>query len=302
MNRNPVAAPPAGQAPRAHPPRAGAQRLRRLGGGPRVSLLTVLTGTLLAGAVLAGSLFAGTAAPASADTATGRLATDNSDQVYRYWGYYHLTDGQWAYAETGPAQHTPADGAVDGWRFALAAGSPTRTPRDTPSFAQICADTPAQDAKKRVAVVIDSGRAVDRASDDEQIPNPRAHCAILDTIANSAQVLATVASLAQGDTGLVCAINGYPRAGCTDPVAAADVPNAAAEPDDTLDISTAAADGSPAAVATATAATDAAATDAADAPAPSEPGNGALPWLVGGGLLAAVIALVATRYRQSQAG
>src|SRR5690242_13169147 len=38
--------------------------------------------------------------------------------AYRYWGFYQLTGTTWAFAQKGPDQTVPKDGAVDGWRFA----------------------------------------------------------------------------------------------------------------------------------------------------------------------------------------
>ena len=38
--------------------------------------------------------------------------------AYRFWGFYQLTDGQWAFAQKGSDQIVPKDGSVDGWRFA----------------------------------------------------------------------------------------------------------------------------------------------------------------------------------------
>ena len=58
-------------------------------------------------AVVAACLSALTLAPAHA-------------AAYRYWGFYQLTGGTWAYAQKGPDQTVPKDGAVDGWRFAVA--------------------------------------------------------------------------------------------------------------------------------------------------------------------------------------
>ncbi|MGH8970339.1 MAG: SCO2322 family protein, partial [Actinomycetes bacterium] len=63
---------------------------------------------------------------------------------YRYWGYYTWTDGAWVFATKGPDQTKPADGAVEGWRFAVTSesGSP-RVPRADGDFAAICAGTDA---------------------------------------------------------------------------------------------------------------------------------------------------------------
>src|SRR5688500_4258203 len=81
---------------------------------------------------------------------------------YRYWGYYTWTDGAWAFATKGPDQTAPADGAVEGWRFAVTteSGSP-RVPRADGDFDAICTSTDPAAGKKRVAVVIDGGLSDD---------------------------------------------------------------------------------------------------------------------------------------------
>ena len=51
--------------------------------------------------------------------------------AYRFWGFYQLTDGQWAFAQKGSDQIVPKDGSVDGWRFAVADVNDVRFPRAT---------------------------------------------------------------------------------------------------------------------------------------------------------------------------
>jgi len=133
--------------------------------------------------------------------------------AYRYWGYYHLADGKWAFAQTGPDKSTPADGAVEGWRFAIGDESVTRMPRATPSFTDICGATPAVAGKKRVGLVLDFGREAD-ADNGAKPPAPAARCAVVDTKATGAEVLAAAASVRAGSGGLVCGIDGYPATGC----------------------------------------------------------------------------------------
>src|SRR6476661_2836035 len=80
--------------------------------------------------------------------------------TFQYWGYYQLTNGAWVCAQKGSGETNPADGAVEGWRWAITeeSGTPPRTPRVTPTFEQACAGADAQSGKKRVAVVLDFGR------------------------------------------------------------------------------------------------------------------------------------------------
>ncbi|WP_238384498.1 SCO2322 family protein [Segeticoccus rhizosphaerae] len=148
--------------------------------------------------------------------------------AYRYWGYYQLKDGAWAFASKGPAELTPKDGSVDGWRFAVTGASKdVRDPRATPSFGEICGDTAAVDGKKRVGVVIDYGRPAD-GSAGAKPPAAVAECAQVDEAAHGDEVLASVADV-RAQKGLVCAINAYPAQGCGEEVK--DVSAAAKKPD-----------------------------------------------------------------------
>jgi cobalamin biosynthesis Mg chelatase CobN len=100
----------------------------------------------------------------------------------------------------------------------------------TPTFGQVCDATDAQSGMKRVAVVLDYGRAVD-GDGSSSPPDVAAECAVVPTAATGAEVLAAVAAVRNGTTGLVCGINGYPATGCggavaslTDEQKAADTP------------------------------------------------------------------------------
>lgn len=136
---------------------------------------------------------------------------------YRYWGYYHASSkGTWAFATTGAAAVKPADGAVEGWRFAISGDTDAKYPRVRPDFASVCADTAAVAGKKRVAVYIDSGIDVE-APTGSTPPAPTAACALVPTGWNGAQVLASVEKLRESK-GLVCGIGGYPSTGCGDAV------------------------------------------------------------------------------------
>ncbi|HEU4331186.1 MAG TPA: SCO2322 family protein [Lapillicoccus sp.] len=186
---------------------------RPVHGARRASLLAVL-GTALA--VLLGLL---TAAPAQAAN-------------YQYWGYYQLADGKWTFAQKGPAETNPADGSVEGWRWAITeeSGTPPRNPRVTPAFNNVCGSAAAAAGQKRVAVIIDYGRDVDGDATTAP-PQPVAKCATVATAATGAEVLAAVATVRNGDGGLVCGINNYPASGCggqvatlTDAQKAADTP------------------------------------------------------------------------------
>ncbi|SEM13967.1 SCO2322 family protein [Streptacidiphilus jiangxiensis] len=161
-----------------------------------VAVVTVFAAALLALPLL-------TAAPASAT-------------AYRYWAFWSWTQGAWSYQQQGPNTNVPADGSVDGWRFGVGEDSAhALSPRPTvaPSFAQLCAGTPAVSGKKRVAVVIDAGT-------DRGAPAERGACAVLDPGATSAQLLAELVPPLRYDVnGMLCAISGYPVQGCGEAVA-----------------------------------------------------------------------------------
>ncbi|MFD7711231.1 SCO2322 family protein [Streptomyces sp. NPDC059786] len=164
-------------------------------------LLSVLT-------CCAALLTVGTAAPAQA-------------AGYRYWSFWDRTGGAWSYATQGPSTARPADGDVQGFRFAVSEDSgDAARPRGAADFAAICAKTPARDGAKRVALVIDFGTAADAPS-GETPPRTRTACARVPADATTADALASVAKPLRYDTNaLLCAIAGYPAKGCGERVSA----------------------------------------------------------------------------------
>ena len=156
-------------------------------------------------------------------TVTGLAASPAQAQEYRYWSFWDSKDGSWAYASAGPSSVRPADGAVEGFRFAVsadsaAAGKP-RTPAD---FDAICHGTPAKGGTKRIGVVVDFGTAAD-APDGETPPKPRAECARVPEDATAGDALAAVAEPLRYDPdALLCAIAGYPKSGCAEQVGGSD--------------------------------------------------------------------------------
>lgn len=140
---------------------------------------------------------------------------------YQFWGFYQLSDdGEWGFATEGPATTVPADGAVEGYRFAVSSGEDVRVPRDVLTFDEICAQTPPEDGMKRVAVVVDPGRDVD-APEGEALFAPGAQCVVAETGATSLEVLDQAAGeIRTGDGRFLCGIGGFPTAGgCGDEVA-----------------------------------------------------------------------------------
>ena len=153
--------------------------------------------------------------------------------AYRYWGYFHLAKGAWAFSQTGPAQAIPADGTVDGWRFAVADEKSIRTPRATPTFDALCAGTAIKTGSKRVGLVIDFGRPADSA-DGATSPAAQATCVTVPAKATGSDVLVAAGATLRLDKAMTCGIDGWPATGCGEAVAP--VPAAAASPDTTITI------------------------------------------------------------------
>ncbi|MGW1342859.1 SCO2322 family protein [Kribbella sp. NPDC002412] len=210
--------------------------------------------------LLAGLLLAGTVA-----------TTAQAEDGYRFWGYYQWSGGQWAFAQKGADGVVPADGAVEGWRYALGGAKP-RVPRAAGDFEAICGSTPAESGKKRVALVVDPGTPADALSG--QTPGPATGtCVVTDVQATGAKILAAVAPV-RIEKGLTCGIDGYPSAGCGEQVKNIQVPAT----DDPVTLQIGAAVGS------------SAAPSPTASPAASSSDSGGAPWT--GIIIAAVVVVV----------
>lgn len=174
---------------------------------------------LLVSALVAAALSLLTIAPAHA-------------AAYRFWGLYELSGGTWTFLSVGVEEHVPADGSVQGVRYAVGDESVPRLPRATPTFDQICGATDALPGTKRVGLVVDFGRPAD-AEDGATPPESKAYCAVTPTDAKLVDVLRSVGELRM-DKGLVCGIAGYPASGCGGPVAEVSADAAAADTPITL--------------------------------------------------------------------
>ncbi|MGA5551866.1 SCO2322 family protein [Streptomyces pseudogriseolus] len=139
---------------------------------------------------------------------------------YRYWSFWERDGSAWTYATVGPSLARPADGDVQGFRFSVSEDSgDAAKPRGTADFDAICADTPAKDGTKRVALVLDFGTPADAPS-GERPPAGRTACARVAEDATTAEALASVAKPLRYDSNaLLCAIAGYPAKGCGEQVA-----------------------------------------------------------------------------------
>ncbi|GAA0498940.1 SCO2322 family protein [Streptomyces sp. NPDC046215] len=170
--------------------------------------MTVRRGARALGALLLAGVLAGLgAAPAQA-------------AGYRYWSFWDATGSGWAYATQGPSTARPGDGDTVGFRFAVSEDSrDAAKPRAAADFGAVCAGTPAEDGRKRIAVVLDFGTAAD-APEGETPPAPRTACARVGGDASAAEALAAVAKPLRYDSAaLLCAIAGYPKSGCGEQVA-----------------------------------------------------------------------------------
>jgi hypothetical protein len=175
----------------------------------RTALLPLLT-LLLAGFVSVGTAPSGSAASGPAD-------------VYRYWGYYTVTDGAFVAQETGPAGATPKDGDIEGYRYAAPADfeNPNlpRADLTVVTFDAVCGDKTAAAGEKRVAVLLDYGVESD-AAEGETPPDPEALCAVVPEKFNGLQTLQSVAPDLRTQKSsfgpLLCGISGYPATGCAD--------------------------------------------------------------------------------------
>ncbi|HEU5045301.1 MAG TPA: SCO2322 family protein, partial [Nocardioidaceae bacterium] len=139
----------------------------------------------------------------------------NAATGYRYWNYFHVQNGQYAFAKTGAGDYTPKNGAVEAYRYGTSTtskGIPPRADLSKYDFAAICKGTKAASGQKRVAVIIDYGTKADAPS-GETPPAPRTACAAVPSDANGQQVLDAVAQVRQHP--YTCGIDGYPASGCS---------------------------------------------------------------------------------------
>ncbi|OKK19387.1 hypothetical protein AMK16_14775 [Streptomyces sp. CB00455] len=142
---------------------------------------------------------------------------------YRYWSFWDGAGGRWAYAAVGPSMARPADGTVQGFRFAVSkdAADQASQPRAAADFEAVCGATAPAQGRKRVAVVIDFGVPADApAGEAPPQGEPRTGCAQLAPQGTAAEALAAVAKpLRYNGAALLCAVSGYPEQGCGESMA-----------------------------------------------------------------------------------
>jgi len=154
---------------------------------------------------------------------TGLAGPAQAEEGFQYWNYFHLENDAWAFSEVGPAEYQPEDGAVEGFRYGTSTVSQGIEPRADlaeVNFDSVCADSDAAEGEKRVAVVLDYGT---EEKDQGVPPEPRAECAVVAQDASAQQVLEAVSDV-RVESGMTCALDGYPASGCGVPVKDADVP------------------------------------------------------------------------------
>lgn len=142
--------------------------------------------------------------------------TAHAADGFKYWNYFHVKGGKYAFATTGPSGFKPPNGSVEAYRYGLsstAAGLPPRVAATKYTVDDLCGDTKAKSGQKRVGVLIDYGTAAD-AANGATPPKPRGDCAVVPIAANGQQVLDAVAKI-RVEKQLVCGIDGYPVQGCS---------------------------------------------------------------------------------------
>ncbi|WP_114905779.1 SCO2322 family protein [Ornithinimicrobium murale] len=160
-----------------------------------------------------------TAALAAASVALLAAALPAHAAGYQFWGYYQLVDGEWAFAVEGAGTTVPDDGTVQGLRFAVSSGDEIRAPRDVLEFDEVCADVPAEDGSKRIALVIDPGRDVD-APEGQTPPAPGAQCVLAEPDATTLDLVRQVVPDVRTDENtMVCGLAGFPESGCSEEIA-----------------------------------------------------------------------------------
>ena len=145
-----------------------------------------------------------------------------AEAAYRYWTYWSVTDGAWRFSTLGPASAVPADGSVEGWRFAVttAAGTAGDAPDSDPAtaFESICGGTAPAAGMKRVAIDVDFGMPQD-SPPGERSPVDIRECITADEGATGYELLRSLTDVRVGD-GLICAIASYPLEECAELVEA----------------------------------------------------------------------------------
>jgi hypothetical protein len=146
--------------------------------------------------------------------------------IYKYWAYFSVQDGEFVSQGEGPGGTVPDDGAIEAYRYAAPADfeSPNLPRADLSelTFDAVCGESAAESGQKRVAVLVDYGVEAD-APDGETPGEPESGCAVVGEDASGLQVLSAVATDVRTEKQsfgpALCAVNGYPATGCVSTLA-----------------------------------------------------------------------------------
>ena len=134
---------------------------------------------------------------------------------YRYWGYFQAPAGAttWTAAMTGPSVEVK-DGEVEGWTF-TASGTdiPATAPMMDPDFAALCGEVSQVAGKVRVGLVVDFGVA-EIAPAGETPREFFSDCVVVPEGSVGLDVVEAVLDVRAAESGLICAIAGYPAEEC----------------------------------------------------------------------------------------
>lgn len=142
-------------------------------------------------------------------------SAEAASKGYRYWGYYQAAAKStlWKAAMTGPTVDI-ADGAVEGWVFTFSSNDlPSTPPTVKANFSKICGSTKAVAGKKRIGLVVDFGGPL-IAPKGEKAGKTIVRCVVTDLDSQGIDVLGQALKVRSGDSGLICALNGYPAKEC----------------------------------------------------------------------------------------
>src|SRR4051794_19548773 len=98
---------------------------------------------------------------------------------FKYWNYFHVKGGKYAFATTGPSGFKPPNGSVEAYRYGLsssAAGLPPRGAAPKNTRGDLCGGTQAKARPKRGGGLVDY-RPPAHAGDRAPPPEPRGGCA-----------------------------------------------------------------------------------------------------------------------------
>lgn len=139
----------------------------------------------------------------------------NAETGFRYWGYFQAPSGEstWTAAMTGPSVQVK-DGDVEGWTFtASGADIPATAPMMDPDFAALCGETSEVAGKVRVGLVVDFG--IGEIAPAGETPREFfSDCVVVPEGSVGLDVLEAILDVRVADSGLVCAIAGYPAEEC----------------------------------------------------------------------------------------